>query len=224
MSDQTTQATTTQTTAPAATTATIPQADIAEITKQATITATAAAEKTLVKKAEELSAAHLKRIGQALSGGEPVDANKNALTAFAGDTLGVLNAVKEQAKKETLEAVGKARNIERVQESVGTKFINEYPELNSEKRIKIVEALASEHEAKGLSYKEALTKGFEDTVTELGLKSVTEAVKEKGYNGVGLPSGGGFLGNNNNQFNDSKSSSDFITSMKSRRASFVKKK
>lgn len=202
-----------------------PIVDVEAITKKATEAAQKAALEIADKRATEIAADRLKEIGRAMTGEAAPDPKKRALVDFAEDPTRTLLAVKEIAKRETKqelqEELRREKEIEKVQLEVGGKFIQEYPELNSPKKMALVERLADDYVSQGLSYKDALEKSMKEAVDEFKLKPVSEAERFNSYARTGLPGGGGYTPGAP-KFDESKSQSDFITGLRNRHSSVVK--
>ena len=215
--------------ASSATSATTPAAptqpiiDIAKITADAVSQATAKAEKIADEKATKVAAQKLEMIGKALTGDKGADMNEVILKTFVADPLKAFHTVKEAAKKEALDQVRSDNQIADLQRAVASPFLSEYPELNSPNKLALVERLADQYEASGTSYADALKKGFEETVKEFGLKSVSEAHRTGAAYNTGLPGGGGFIPGAP-QHDEAKSQSNFMTNMKNKMNSFRVKK
>ncbi len=187
-----------------------PTVDVDKITKDATAAAVKVAEEQTTKLVGE----KLRRFGAQLSG-DGADPNAQVMSEFLKDPLNVLKSVKEVAKSEIREEHQRQAAHKEVQRAVATPFISDYPEINNPKKLAMVEKLAEDYTADGMSYADALKKGFEETVKEFGLKSVSEKQKEDSINHAGLPGGGG-ISPVNQRHDEVKSQSDFLTAMKAK--------
>ncbi len=218
----TTEAPTTQTPAPTPAPAT-PPVDVAKITADATTAAIAATAKAAEESATKLAAQKLSAIGKALAGEEAEDPNKAVLRALISDPISALNTAAKKGEERALKAIREEREIERTQVAVSSKFVPEYPGLNSPKKLAAVERYAEDYMNQGKPYAEALEMGFKDAITEFGLKSVTEEVKSGTMRGVGLPSGGGY-GSTTSKVDPEKGQQDFLAGMRAKANSFRVKK
>lgn len=209
-------------TTPAAAPATPQVIDVQAITNQAVEAATKAASGMAEKKATEIAAKRIQEIGRAMSGDGAVNPTQTALETFVADPLKTMHSLKEITKKEIREEQQRINDYQATQRNSVQPFINDYPELNSPKKLALVEKLADQHAASGLSYADALKKGCEEAIKEFGLKSVSEAEKAGNVANVALPHGGGFR-SGTPSISQEKSTSDFMTGMKSRLVSFRKR-
>lgn len=204
-----------ETKAPESTSAATPQVDIKAIEERVAAAAQSAAMKVAESKAAEIASAKLKEIGRQISGDVQTDHKKEYLDAFLTDPVRAIAAI---AKKEVSnlreEQEIKNRVITDQQVVVGA-FLGEYPDLNTPKKLAMVEKLAEQYEKSGMSYRDALRASCEDAVKELGLKSVKEVQAAQSYGG--LPRGGGFTHSGTKpSFDDSKSNNDFIAAMQAK--------
>lgn len=199
-----------------------PQVDISALVAKAAEAATKAASEAAERKATEIAAKRIQDIGRAMVGEPQADPGKQFLETFVADPVRSLHSLKEITKRELKEEMAEKEKVAKTQvDSVGP-FIKEYPELNSPKKLAMVEALANQQQALGLSYGEALKKACEETVKEFGLKSVSEAERDGSYAHVALPGGGGYRPGAPKQ-NEEKSQTDFLSGMRSKMSSFRKK-
>lgn len=192
-----------------------PQIDVNKLTEQATKAATEAAMKIADEQVQKKVGERLKEVGAALSGEAAPDPKKKALQMFVEDPLGTMNNLVTIAEKRVAEKLDSDKRIENIQNRVIGSAVQEYPQLKDPNKLALVDKLAEQYVAEGKSYEQALTLAKEDTVKEFGLKSVSELQKEGNYS-VGLPGGGGFAPRGGSGFDDKKSSSDFLSGMKSR--------
>lgn len=201
---------------------TVPTIDVAKVAESAAEAATKVASEMIEKKASEIATAQLREFGRKLSGEEAPDPGKQFLESFVSNPAKVLHGIKELTKKEIAEENKAIERVQTTQRNVVTPFINEYPELNSPKKLALVQQLASQKEAAGMSMEQALQEGCEEAVKEFNLKSVSDAAREGNYAATGLPGGGAYRPGAP-KFNEAKSNSDFLAGMKSRVTSFRKK-
>ena len=203
-----------------------PQVDADALAKHvaevATKVATEISEKRAGEKATEIAASRLKEIGQALTGEKAPDPSETFLKSFVTNPLQAFHSVKEITKNELREEQKQAEAVAKVQRDAVTPFISEYPELNSPKKLAMVEKLAEQYQASGMDYADALKKGCEETVSEFQLKSVSDEERNSNYSSTGLPTGGS-VRQGKPSWNDEKSQSDFLSGMKSKMSSFRKK-
>lgn len=204
-------------TKPAATPA-ISAADHAAIVAKAE---TKAAE-VAASRATEVAEQRLREASRVLSGEKPSDPGKDFLNTFVGDPLKAFHTLKEITKAEINEEQQRVNAVKEVQYKVAQPFINDYPEINTKRKLAMVESLADQHTKRGLSYQEALQTAFKETVEELGLKSVSEQQAESNRNIFGLPRTGG-LSSKSIPISEAKSTADFFTGMRDKRNSFRKK-
>lgn len=199
--------------------------DVAAIAREAaqiaTVEATKNTEKIAEKRAGEIATERLRQVGNALAGNEPVDNTKVALEQFVGDPIKMLHSLKEVTKREMRAEQDERNKVHDTQQKIVSPFISEYPELNSRKRLALVEKLADDYVSSGKTYEDALKSACEDTVKEFNLKSVSESERE-GNSSFGLPSGGGHR-SGAPKFSEDKSQDDFLKSMRDKSNSVRKK-
>lgn len=199
-----------------------PKIDVAAITKQVTEEAVKAAESIADKRSSELAAKKLAEVGRALTGEQVKSQEEQIVEKFVTDPAKLLHGVKELAKKEMREEMAEVDTIRNIQREVGQKYVNEYPGINTPKRLEMVESLTNKYVNTGMGYQEALDKSFKDTVSEFKIESVSEAQKSGNYP-IGFPGGGG-VNPGAPKFSNEKSQSDFLSGMKAKAASFRTKK
>lgn len=193
-----------------------PQVDTNAIANAAATAAAESASKLIEKKATEIAEAKLKEIGKAFNNEPPVDPAKQFLEGFVANPGKAFAAVKELTKKEIKEEQESAQRYANTQRAVLNPILQEYPELSSDNKLKFVERLTNDFQRdENLSYADALKKGAEAAVKELGLKSVSERQKAGDYRAVGLPGGGG-MGAGAPRFDEEKSTNSFLTGMRNR--------
>jgi hypothetical protein len=202
-----------------------PQVNIQEIvTKAADAAAKAAGEaatKVAEQKATEVAGRRMQEIGRELAGDKAVDPAKQFLESFVSAPDKLLHGLKEVTKREIREEYARADEVARTQRDVVGPVVKEYPGLNSPNKLALVERLAEQHQANGLSYADALKKAADDTVKEFGLKSVTEEAQNGRV--VALPNGGAAFIGGAPKYDEGKSNSDFLAGMKGRMNAFRKK-
>jgi hypothetical protein len=208
---------------PAAAPAPAQVVDVAKIAEQAAAAATAAATKIAEQKASEVADSTRKAIARQIAGEPEKPVNERALEELVKDPVRSLRVAVDVAKKEIREEEAVQKRLENTQRQVVGAVIQEYPGLNSEKKLAAVERFAADYEAQGVPYAEALKKACDDAVKEFGLKSVSETQRENGYR-AGLPGGGGASSPGASAFDDSKSQSSFLDGMRSRMNSFRTKR
>lgn len=196
-------------------TETPPAVDAAQITKDATDSATKAAVKAAQDEATKVAVQKLEMIGKALVGDEGAGQNETILRGFVNDPVRTLATVKEAAKKEIREEMAQRDQFLTTQKTVATPFLQEFPEVNTPNRLAMVEKLTENYEAQGKPYAEALKLGFEETVKELKLTSVSEAQRTGAALNVGLPGGGGVVPGYQ-KHDEAKSNADFLSGMKAK--------
>ena len=201
-----------------------PKVDIEAITKNAVDIATKAATDTAHKVAQQITSDRMKQAASILTGEPQVSPQNQVLEQFVADPLKALHTVKEMAKsevkRELKEETDSRNRVVETQRKIGMPFINEYPEVNQPNRMALVEKLTDQHLAAGKPYEEALKAGFEDTIKEFNITSVSEA--QKNGQRHGLPSGGG-MGFGAPRQNEEKAQTDFVSGMRSKMTSFRKK-
>jgi hypothetical protein len=205
----------TSTTPATTTTAAAPTIDVAAIAQQAAAAAAAEAGKIMEQKAKDVAAATRAEIARSISGEKEPSQQNQVLERFVQDPVKFAQTIKDVAKREMREEAAAERQLADVQRSVLQPLVSEYPELNSEVKLDLVEKRTERYERSGISYPEALKKAAEETVKEFGLKSVSEAQRESGYRAAGLPGGGGFSPGAPT-FDPAKSEKDFFSGMKER--------
>lgn len=198
--------------------------DIEAITRQVTEAAVKAAEAASAKQADAIATKTRKDIAQALNGGEQVDPSKKFLEQFLTDPTRAFYNTKEMAKSELREENAAIANQQKVQRTVLTPFVEEYPALATGKKLAMVEKITEQHQNEGMSYADALKQACSDTVKDLGLKSVSEMQRDGEINAAGLPNGGGSFGGGSSKFDDKKSSLDFLQGMKEKAAAIRTRK
>lgn len=204
--------------APVVTPPPAPVVDVEKIVRDATESATKAANEIASKNVQ----ATLAKVGQALSGEVPPNKSDEFLKNFVAAPEKVLSNVIDIAVNRTETRNNQVNAVNKIQREVVAPFVNEYPELKSPNKFALIEKLAGDKERSGIPYAEALKSACEETVKEFGLKSVSEAERQSGY-GAGLPSGGAAR-NGAPIVSEEKSQSDFITGMRARSNSFRTKK
>ena len=216
--------TTETTTTPAVTPPTSkPEVDVAAIAKSAAEAATKAAMADADARAGKVAAEKLAQVGRALIGEPTENVHDKIVKDFVSDPLKVLRTVAQSATDNAVKIMSDSRKLEDTQRAVVGAQINEYPELNSPNKLALVEKLADQYQAEGMSYSEALKKGCQDTVKEFGLKSVSEAQRAGAAHYTGLPGGGG-VGAGAPRRDEEASKMDFMSSMKNKMNSFRNKK
>ncbi len=196
-----------------------PVIDTARIAEEAARAATQAAEKIMDQKVAEVAAQTRRDIARSIDGEKPVAPQTQFLEHFATDPARAFHTLKEITKREMREEDAAKQGIVDTQRAVVSPFVNEYPELNSPKRLAAVEKFAEQYEKAGMSYGEALQKGCEDAVKEFGCKSVSDAQRENGYR-AGLPGGGGSTSSGAQPYNENASNQSFLEGMQSRMKGF----
>lgn len=215
---------TTEVTTPAATPAPAPQTvDIKAIASEAARAAQEAMAPMIEKQASKAAADKLAIIGKALSGESDKPAVDPVLRSFIENPAGTLHSLKEITKREVQAEQSEKTAADKKIYNAVSPFVNEYPELNTDKKLKAVERFAQDNVAAGMTVEQAYKTACEDAVKEFNLKSVSEAQRNNAAGRVGLPHGGG-VGSNAPQFDEGKSSTDFIAGMKSRMTSFRTRK
>lgn len=197
-----------------------PVVDVAAITKAAVDAAKEQAKTDTANVAADIK----KSITTALNGEDKSDPSDSFLKAFAKDPVRAFQMTKEAAKNEVLEIIAHDNNTKKIQTQVVAPLLQEYPGLNSDKKMAMVEKITEKYQAQGKTYQEALKLACDDTIKDLGLKSVSQIQQEEESNAGALPNGGGYLGNPPSQISNAKSSSDFLTGMKDRAAAFRQRK
>lgn len=200
-----------------------PAIDVAALTADITQKVTASVSKTAEEKATAIAAQKLAVIGKALSGEQAPDTRKIVLETFVDDPLKALHTVRESAKNEAVKEIRQELAYKDTQVAVSSKFMPEYPELKATNKLRMVEKIADDYVAQGKPYNEALELGFQETIKEFGLKSVSEAQRNSAVRGVGLPTGGGFA-SQTEQASPEKVQSDFLAGMQARARSFRTRK
>lgn len=207
---------TTDAAAPAAAAAApAPQVDMAKLAEHAAKAATEAAVKTIDEQVNKKVGEKMQAAAAVLTGAEKPDPQKRALEMFVNDPLGTMNNIISIAKNEVKKEFGASKNIEDTQARVFGAAIQEYPQLKEQNKVALAEKLAENYVAEGQPYEKALELALKDTAKEFGLKSVSELQKEGNYSG-GLPGGGGYSPRGGSGFDDKKSSSDFLSGMRTR--------
>lgn len=208
----------TQKTESAPSTPPAPQVDIAKITQDAAAIAAQAASEAAKTEAVRISNERLKEAARVLTG-EPAKGEERVdplLEYMLNDPRRYARELKELTKKELREEMSRQSEHERVTKRVCDQTFREYPEINTPARLAMVDSICQGYERAGLPYAEALKKGFEDAVKDLGLKSVSELQAEGKYV-HGIPGGGGgYYGASQPPRNESKLSTDFVTQMRQR--------
>lgn len=207
----------------AAAPAAAPVIDVAKITSDAVAAATEAAGKIAEKKATDIAAQKIMAMGKAMAGESTNTENPNAqfMDTFLKNPLGVVQAVSKMAGDKVRDDIDKTEAIKATQRDVVNPFIRDYPELQSEKKLALVERLAEHHQSLGKTYKEALKVACEETVAEFGLEKISEAERQNAYS-YGLP-GGGAISTKARERSEAKSQSDFLQGQRDRAASIRRK-
>lgn len=202
-----------------------PAIDIDAITAKATEAATKAAEKVAEDRAKTIAADNMKKLGNALAGNDVVEksSNEKLLEKFVENPANFVQSIVGLTKKQIKEEQDEVNSYRQTESRVMTPLYNEYPELNSTAKLKLVDSITRDYLSKGDSYEVALEKAAQDTIKEFNLKSVSEAEREAGYSSGGLPQGGSYRPQAA-QFDDSKSSTDFISGMRNRGTAFRTRK
>lgn len=199
-----------------------PEVNVDVIVQKATEEATKAAEKIANKKAMEIANERLSKAASVLKGEPERSADDQVLEVFTKDPLKTLHTLKEITKKELRDELAADTERKQVEFNTVNPFIKEYPELNSPKKLALVERLADEYVSKGQSREQALKTACQETISEFGLKSVSEQERQEGYS-AGLPSGGGFR-QPATKFSEEKSQQDFLSGMRNRMQGYRTKK
>ena len=197
-----------------------PSVDVAASTAAAVKAATEQAKTATENVAKDIK----KTITTALNGEDKTDPSDSFLKAFAKDPLRAFQMTKQAAKDEVLATIADEKKIQNIQTQVVGPLIQEYPGLNSPKKMAMVEKITEQYQSQGKSYQEALKLACDDTIADLGLKSVSQIQQDEESNAGALPNGGGYLGNPPAQISNAKSSQDFLTGMKERAAAFRQRK
>lgn len=197
-------------TAPAATPPPTPPAapviDAQKIASDATAAAVAAATRAATDR--------LTQIGQALMGQPAKTQEQSFIETFVTNPAKVLSSLKDITKKEMRDEDAAVSAVRDTQRMVVGPMLKEYPELNTPTRLAFVERMADAHKANGKTYAEALDLGAKDVVRELGLKSVTDAIKDGTYRAAGLPGAGGAGFAAASAHDEGKSQNTFIAAMR----------
>ncbi len=195
-----------------------PAVDISKITQDAAAIAAQAASEAAKAEAVRISNERLKEAARVLTG-EPAKGEEKInplLEYMLNDPQRYARELKELTKKELREEMSRQTEHERTTKKVCDQIFREYPEINTPARLAMVDSICQGYERAGLAYGEALKKGFEEAVKDLGLKSVTELQAEGKYV-HGIPGGGGgYFGASQPPRNESKLSQDFVTQMRQR--------
>jgi hypothetical protein len=198
----------------------------AEIVKQVTDAATAAATRIAderVKAVTDSTSARMKQAADILSGTPAKDPTEQILAGFVEDPIKFARTISKAAEDNIRRELKKEKQVEDTARAVIDPFIAEYPQLREGKKSALIEKFAEQNEAAGMSYADALKKATEDTIKEFGLTKVSEAQRTQQGFYAGLPGGGG-MGGGAPARDEAKTQTDFISGMRSRLSSFRNKK
>lgn len=183
--------------------------------------ATATASK---KTADEVSKKITERLGKAILGEKVKTQNDEVLEMVVSDPIKTFAATKDVAVRESVDTMLGVLATRELRAEVKSEFVSEYPELKSQSKQKIVDALVQSKRDSGMSYGDALRESYKEVVTEFGLKSVKEAQRERGYS-LSSPGGGGRTASPDQQQVDAKASaSSFLKEMQARAAAVRNRK
>lgn len=204
----------------------VTQEDVAALVETASKAAIEKATKLANEKAEAAINQRMREAGRILSGEQDKsDPNVDFITRFAQEPIKVITGVKDYAKQEAYQQFKTEAAAERIQTEVAEKFKKEYPELAAGNKAKLVDALARTKIAEGKPLREALEESFKETVSEFGLKSVSDSQREASY-ALGIPTGGGYVGGGSDgtkAYNAEESAAAFVKGQRARLSSFKRK-
>ena len=185
------------------------------ITKAATSAAEAAAEKLAEEK--------LKKVFKDLSGEEEKPKLDPLLEKWIKEPAKVKAEIKEEAKAEIKAENNEQNRMAQVAAKIAKPFYDNTPQIAE--HVDYVDALIVKHVQSGLPFEDACKKGFEEAVTKLKLPTLTEEEKNRNARRVGIPSvGSASLPAGQPEFDNQKSTTDFIKSQQARVKSFKERK
>lgn len=165
-----------------------PQIDIKSITDKVLGEVTKKTQELAETRAQELTSQKFNQLGRALLGEKDIDPDAELIKNIAKSPREVLYGLKEISKQEMRAEFQAQLQLDKTKDKISNKYLNEFPDLTSGRKLSLVENLAKAKLEEGESYKDALDSAFKEVVEEFGLKSIKEAQNNSAY-GYGIPNG-----------------------------------